>query len=66
MGGWAFWVDNTRYSYCPVDSCHRRLHFFMQVWLRAPDLDADCVGVITQCSVHRHFFHFSWDCEVLQ
>ena len=24
-----------------------------------------CVGVITQCTVHRHIFHFSWDCGVM-
>ena len=69
MGGWAVWTDETRYSYCPIDGCHRRLQFFCQVWLREPDARPNdvqtCVGVITQCRVHRHFFHFSWNCDVM-
>ena len=60
MGGWAWWDDDTRYSVCPTDGCNRRLHFFYQVWHRQPDQGEGCMGVITQCRVHRHFFHFSW------
>ena len=69
MGGWAVWADETRYSYCPIDGCHRRLQFFYQVWLREPDARPNdvqtCLGVVTQCRVHRHFFHFSWNCDVM-
>ena len=60
MGGWAWWDDDTQYTHCPLNGCNRRLVFFYQTWYRPPDEAQGCIGVITQCSVHRHIFHFSW------